>query len=141
MKAIDILVIEDNDDHADLILDSLLQFNSENRVFRLPGGEDIIAMLNDRDSGKEWEYPDIILLDLKMPRVDGIEVLRQLKSDPDWKKIPVVILTTSSIPKDINTCYELGANSFVSKPLSYTDFMNTVGRINRYWVDTSRLPE
>lgn len=86
MKAIDILVIEDNDDHADLILDSLLQFNSENRVFRLPGGEDIIAMLNDRDSGNEWEYPDIILLDLKMPRVDGIEVLRKLKADSGWKK-------------------------------------------------------
>ena len=83
----------------------------------------------------------LILLDLKMPRIDGVEVLRQLKSDPDWRKIPVVILTTSTVPKDINTCYEIGANSFVTKPIVYTDFVNTLARINRYWVDTSSLPE
>ncbi|HAU13597.1 MAG: hypothetical protein CMK83_21400 [Pseudomonadales bacterium] len=139
MKAIDILIVEDNDDHADLIVDALLMFNPENRVFRLPGGEDIIAMLHERD--RDREFPDLILLDLKMPRIDGVEVLRQLKSDPDWRKIPVVILTTSTVPKDINTCYEIGANSFVTKPIVYTDFVNTLARINRYWVDTSSLPE
>jgi CheY-like chemotaxis protein len=103
-------------------------------------GEEALDFLYRRGQHTDAPRPDFILLDLNLPRVDGRQVLRQVKSDADVSSIPVVVLTTSSAAEDIAACYGAHGNAYITKPAGYDDFVDVVRQINQFWLDTVRLP-
>jgi two-component system response regulator len=138
---IEIILVEDNADDAMLALRALKTNNLTNKIIHLKNGEEALKFIF---SGEEYggikftEHPKVILLDLKMPKVNGIEVLDALKSNPATKSIPVVILTSSNEDPDIKRCYELGANSFIVKPVEFQNFSKTVAELGFYWTVTNK---
>lgn len=122
---------------------TLRKFGIGDRVKVLNDGAEALDYLRGEGSfgaiGRD-EYPRLILLDIKLPRVNGIDVLRQLKSDEVLKKLPVVMLTSSSQDSDISRCYALGANGYVVKPVEYDDFSKSIERIGIYWLETNVSP-
>jgi CheY-like chemotaxis protein len=133
---IDILLVEDNPDHAVLIKRVLEDYKVSQRVYIVEGGEealDFIYHKGEYSSIHDTPRPGLVLLDLKLPRMDGFKVLRQLKSDPDYRSIPVVILTTSSRDEEIAKGYAEGANSYVTKPVNFDEFTDKVRSIGSYW--------
>jgi hypothetical protein len=101
-------------------------------------GEEALAWLPRWEAGEPW--PAVILLDLKLPRVDGLEVLRQIKQHPTLRVIPVVVLTTSAEGRDVETAYQLGANSYIVKPVEFEKFMDVSEKIDLYWTVVNQLP-
>lgn len=140
MKALTILLVEDNEDHAELITDSLKEFNIANKIVHLSNGEQLIDYL-DNHRNDDSPAPDLILLDLKMPRMDGKTALKIVKNDPRYKQIPVLIVTTSSHSSEIEECYKLGANSYITKPLQLDELNRKIKELNLYWVLTTELPQ
>lgn len=136
---INILLIEDNPDHVELVTRALKQAGSKSRLWLASDGQEALDFLLRRGSFKNPK-PQLILLDLKLPKVDGSEILKQLKENPQFRCIPVVILTTSSSKEDINDMYALGANSYVIKPGKFNEFMDRVRSIEEYWTVINKLP-
>ncbi len=140
---VEILLVEDNATDAELCIRSLRTHNLTNDLFWAKDGAEALDFLfarggfAGRDIGRR---PKVVLLDLRLPKVDGIEVLRQLKSDQRLKDIPVVVLTSSQEDRDIAQCYKFGANSFVSKPVEFAAFADTVARLGLYWVLVNKPP-
>lgn len=130
-----ILVAEDEEDHARLIMKALSQAGLINEVIHVENGLDAIDFLKKqgRFAGDTSTLPGLILLDLKMPMKNGFEVLSEIKSDPNLKVIPVVMLTTSSTGEDIEKAMNLGANDYIVKPVKFNDFTHKVSRIGYYW--------
>ncbi len=134
----DVLIVDDNAQDAELVVDALRR--------RLPGmttlvvrdGAEAIAIFEDRPASAA---PRVILLDLKMPKVDGFEVLRRVKGDAKTRSIPVVVLTSSALKSDVQLAYSLGANSYVVKPMEFEEFTETVGRVAEYWLRIDRGPQ
>jgi CheY-like chemotaxis protein len=126
-----ILLVEDNPVDLDLTLRALKSQKLDNPILTARDGEEALAFI------KEWEKgeprPVVILLDLKMPKVNGLEVLKVLKSHPEYKTIPVVVLTTSSESSDVKTAYQLGANSYIVKPVDFEKFLDVAKQIDLYW--------
>lgn len=126
-----ILLVEDNPVDIDLTRRAFLRQKIGNPIEVARDGEEAVAWI------KRWEEgeprPVLILLDLKLPRVNGLEVLRQLKTHPRFSSIPVVILTTSSEDSDVKTAYELGANSYIVKPVDFDKFQRVVQQVEVYW--------
>ncbi len=143
IRPLTILLAEDNEDHAELIIDTLKDFNVGNDIVHVTNGELVISYLHNKApyEGKDIIRPDLILLDLKMPRMDGISTLRAIRSEEQFKHLPIVMVSTSTIDKEINACYEAGANSYVSKPLQFEEFSRKIKDLNLYWVLTSELPK
>ncbi len=142
-RAVNILLVEDNPDHAELTLRALKDGNMLNGVFWVKDGAEALEFLFH--SGRyaapgSAPRPGLILLDLHLPKVDGHEVLRRVKTDPDLHTIPVVMLTTSAQDDEVSRCYEAGANSYVCKPVTFGDFVASVKTVKLYWVLTN-LPE
>ena len=137
INAVEILLVEDNPDDEELTLLTLEENNIANSVHVVRDGEEAINFLfglanyADRDLSKR---PKLILLDLKLPKLNGIEVLEKIKSDESTKKIPVVILTSSRQEPDIERCYQLGANSYIVKPVDFDQFKNSIRQIGMYWL-------
>ena len=142
MKPLTILLAEDNQDHAELIMDTLKDFNIGNTVFHVTDGEQVMKCLEDAngEENRGFTRPDLILLDLKMPRMDGVATLRAIRASEANKKIPVIMVSTSTVDSEINTCFELGANSYVTKPLQFEEFSRKIRDLNLYWIITSELP-
>lgn len=143
-RAVDILLVEDNVDHATLTMRALKDGNVLNEIFWVKDGQEALDFLFQRGRYAHETpapRPGLILLDIRLPKVDGHEVLRQIKSDPALRTIPVIMLTTSERDDEIATCYGNGANSFVSKPVKFTEFVQTVKSVKLYWVMVNRLPE
>ncbi|MFN7137861.1 MAG: response regulator [Limisphaerales bacterium] len=139
-----ILLVEDNDDHAYFIQHAFRQARLANPTFRVTNGDEAVEYL--KGEGKysnrcEYPLPSLILLDLKMPRRNGFEVLEWIRQQPGLKGLRVVVLTTSDEIRDVNRAYELGANSFLVKPVSVPDFMQLVQAVNSYWLLMSPAPE
>lgn len=132
----EIIIVEDNLSDADLILRVLRKNRLANSIIHLKDGQEAIDYFSSDDNFLEDQTtrPQIIFLDLKMPKVNGIEVLRQIKSDEKTKTIPVVILTSSKEDPDIAECYQLGVNSYVVKPVAFEDFVKAVTQIGLYWL-------
>ncbi len=126
-----ILLVEDNPLDLDLTLRAFASKNLTNSMEVARDGEEALEFIERWDQGEP--VPIVILLDLNMPKVNGLEVLKQLKSHPVYKAIPVVVLTTSSESKDINTAYQLGANSYIVKPVSFEKFVEVTDQIDIYW--------
>jgi CheY-like chemotaxis protein len=139
VSAIDILLVEDSQDDIELTLRAFKKNNLGNNIHIARDGAEALEFLKQVEK-REAPHPGLILLDLKLPKVDGIEVLKYIKSREILKRIPVVMLTTSKNDRDIKTCYDLGANSYIVKPISFKDFMETIKNIQLYWIVTNQPP-
>lgn len=136
---LEILLIEDNDQDAELTIRAMREYNMGNKIVRLTDGQEAMDYFFSAD-GKNNEIPRLILLDIKLPGFNGLEVLKQLKSHDSTRTIPVVILTSSTEEKDIQACYQLGVNSYISKPVEFDSFQNTMKTLGMYWLLMNRAP-
>ena len=139
--SIPILLVEDNPDHAELTMRALRRGKLLNRIFWVRDGAEALEFLYRRGrypTCQNAPRPGLILLDMKLPKVDGHDVLRQIKADEVLRGIPVVVLTTSDSRDDVQSCYRAGAHSFVTKPVSFGDFVKTVESAEFYWMLTNR---
>lgn len=134
-----ILLIEDNPDDEALTLRALKKNNIMNKVMVAHDGAEALDYLFGPDSANN-PIPQIILLDLKLPKVDGLEVLRRIRADERTKVYPVTILTSSREEQDLLTSYNLGANSYIRKPVDFTQFMAAVQQLGLYWLVLNELP-
>lgn len=143
-RGVTILLVEDNPDHADLTLRALREGNLLNELFWVKNGEEALDFLHRRGpygNGASAPRPGLVLLDIKLPKVDGLEVLRRIKGDQELRSIPVVMLTTSEEDHEVTESYKTGANSFVSKPVRFSEFVEKIKALKLYWVVTNRLPD
>ncbi|HEY2685521.1 MAG TPA: response regulator [Steroidobacteraceae bacterium] len=141
-EAVEILLVEDSDADAELIMRALRKGNVVNRVVRVRDGVEALDFVfrsgsfKDRGAGQ----PRLVLLDLKMPRMGGIDVLRRMKSDETTKTIPVVVLTSSAEAQDVQESYKLGVNSYLVKPVAFADFTSVITQTGLYWAVMNRIP-
>jgi two-component system response regulator len=136
-KVADILLVEDNMNDAELTIRSIRKAKMNNKLIHLKNGAEAIDFLFGSGDFEGRDYslqPKVIFLDLKMPKVDGLEVLSRIKSDPLTKAIPVVVLTSSKEHPDVERAYLLGANSYVVKPVDFDEFVKTVSSLSFYWL-------
>lgn len=143
LNEVEILLVEDNMSDAELVIRALRKVNLANHLIHLKDGEEALEFLfatGQFASREKTNLPKVILLDIKMPKVDGIEVLRKVKANPATRLIPVVIMTSSKEEQDMFKSYELGVNSFVVKPVGFADFARAVSELGLYWVLTNQLP-
>ena len=136
-KAVEILLVEDNDDDAELTLMAFKKHNFINPIVRMRAGAEALDYLFCRGefiSRDIKDKPKIILLDVKLPKVSGFEVLKAVKNDDFLKSIPVIVMTSSQEEKDIVKSYELGVNSFITKPVLMEKFMDVVYKLGFYWL-------
>ncbi|MBW8325988.1 MAG: response regulator [Prolixibacteraceae bacterium] len=137
-----ILLVEDNPNDIELTLEALDEQNLANRVIVMNDGVEAMEYLQYKGKYKdrEKENPAVILLDIKMPRMDGIEVLEAIKSSTELKMVPVVILTSSREEPDLKKCYDLGVNAYVVKPVNFKDFYDSVKKLGVFWAMINELP-
>ena len=137
-----IVLAEDDDGHASLVQRNLERAGLANGLHRLKDGQEALDFLRGEGdyAGRNPNQPVLVLLDIKMPRVDGVEVLRQLKADPRTALIPVIMLTTTDDPREIQRCYELGCSVYVTKPVDYQGFVEAIKRLGLF-LQVVRVPE
>lgn len=135
-----ILMVEDNQADARLAIEAFKENQLDDQFFIVNDGIDAMAFLKREGTHRDAPRPDLILLDLNMPRKNGREVLVEIKRDPKLKHIPVVILTTSSAPEDVAFCYDARANCFVGKPAEFLDLLGAVKLIDHFWFNVVSLP-
>jgi two-component system response regulator len=141
MEEVEILLVEDTESDAQLCLRALKSNNVANHVVWLKDGAEALEYIFGPDAAPELgPIPRLILLDLRLPKVNGFEVLRRLKGDERTKRIPVVVLTSSREDRDIVESYELGVNSYVTKPVSFEVFSRTVAQLGYYWLAVNEPP-
>ncbi len=133
-----ILLVEDNPVDLDLALRAFAKRNMLNPINVVRDGAEALTWIPRWESGESW--PTMILLDLKLPKVDGLEVLRQIKSHPQLRSIPIVVLTTSGEDSDIQKAYSLGANSYIVKPVDFDKFMDVAVQVELYWCALNKQP-
>lgn len=142
-NAVEILLVEDNPNDAELALRALKKNNLANHVVVVTDGEEALNFMFARGNNEDRRIEDgprIILLDLKLPKVDGLEVLRAIKDDPRTRIIPVIVLTSSKEEKDIVETYKLGVNSYILKPVDFDKFVDAVRDIGYYWLLLNQSP-
>jgi chemotaxis family two-component system response regulator Rcp1 len=137
---IQILMVEDNPDDIELTVEALKDARVPNRLTVVQDGEEALSYLRCRGKYAQALRPDLILLDLNMPRKNGRDVLREIKNDPKLKRIPVVILTTSQAEEDILHTYDLHANCYITKPMDFNQFLKVVRSIEDFWLTVVKLP-
>jgi CheY-like chemotaxis protein len=135
-----ILLVEDSAKDIELTLAALEDSHLANRVIILRDGNQALEYLRIHCNGSDEDFPAVMLLDIKMPKVSGIEVLRAIKTDSNLKQIPVVMLTSSREGPDLNECYELGANGYVVKPVDFSEFFEAVKALGKYWAVVNEPP-
>ena len=137
-----ILLVDDSPRDTELTLDALAQYNLANEVVAVRDGVEALDYLHRRGrfAARAAGQPAVVLLDLKMPRVNGIEVLQQMKSDPELKIIPVVVLTSSREGLDLAKCYQLGVNAYIVKPVQFHNFVDVVKQVGAFWAVVNEPP-
>ena len=138
LDPVEILLVEDNPDDAGLVIHALKKHNLRNNLLHLHDGEEALDYLF---SPELTTIPRVILLDLKMPKVDGIEVLRKLKGDERRKLIPVVVFTSSKEDRDVLESYQLGANAYIVKPVDFDEFVKAIAEIGLFWLILNQAPK
>ncbi|MFZ6766949.1 response regulator [Undibacterium sp. Di26W] len=143
LEAIEILLVEDSEEDAELTMRALKKNNLGNKLVWVRDG---VAALNfifntGEYAGRAKGDPRLILLDIKMPKMDGVEVLRRIKADDRSKTIPVVMLTSSAEGRDVTECYKLGVNSYLIKPVDFDAFMSVVAQAGLYWTVMNKVPK
>ncbi len=139
----EILIVEDNKNDAEMALRAFNKNNLTNNIFVVGDGEEALNFIYAKGkfkSRKDSANPKIILLDLKLPKISGLEVLRKIKSDPEKKMIPVIVLTSSKEESDIVESYKLGVNSYIVKPVEFDKFVDSVRDLGFYWLLLNQLP-
>ncbi|MBF0371928.1 MAG: response regulator [Alphaproteobacteria bacterium] len=139
-EPIDILLVEDNPGDARLAVEALKEGRVETKLHVVPDGVEAMRFLRREDTYRDCPRPHVILLDLNLPRKDGRQVLAEVKSDADLKRIPVVVLTTSQAEQDILKSYELHANCYIAKPVDLDQFITVIKAIEDFWCTIVRLP-
>jgi two-component system, response regulator len=141
-NAMEILVIEDNAQDLELMLRALRKANFANRLQVARDGAEALDLILGQDgfAGREGAAPKVILLDLKLPKVDGLEVLQKIKADERTRNIPVVVLTSSKEQRDVVESYRLGVNSYIVKPVSFESFAAAVQELGLYWLLLNQAP-
>jgi len=135
-QPVEILLVEDNENDAELTIRALKRNNLANHLLHLRDGEEALEYLfTENDS------PRLILLDLKMPKVDGLEVLKKIKNDPIRKHIPVVVLTSSKEERDIIESYQLGVNAYIVKPVEFNKFIEAITQVGLFWLVLNQSPK
>lgn len=142
-KIIEILIADDDPEDRMLIIDALHESHLSNTIQYVEDGEELLDYLRNKGKyadSKQYPTPGMILLDLNMPKKDGREALKELRADARFKSIPVVVLTTSKAEEDILKTYDLGANSFITKPVSFSSLVEVMIALNNYWFEIVELP-
>jgi CheY-like chemotaxis protein len=137
---ISILLVEDDPDHVDLTRIALQTARVPFGLEVVMDGTEALQYLRHEERFRNTALPDLILLDLNLPKLDGREVLRAIKSDPDLCRIPVIVLTTSSDSGDVEVAYQNHANSFITKPTDFDEFLHAIETMHEYWLSVVRLP-
>ena len=141
---VEILLVEDNPADAEMTLRALRRNNLANKVHWVKDGEQALEYMfrTGEYAGRDpVSSPRLVMLDIKMPKVDGIEVLRRLKASEETRAVPVVVMTSSNEERDVLESYRLGVNSYIVKPVQFEAFLETVAKIGLYWVITNRVPK
>lgn len=136
-EAISVLLVEDNEDHAELVMRSLGEHHLVKQIFHLTDGQSALDYLLRREnyaSPEQSPRPDLILLDLRLPRMDGFEVLKTLKESETLRHIPIIVLTTSEAERDVARAYEYHANSYIVKPVGFEQFRGLMDDLSVYWL-------
>jgi two-component system response regulator len=137
---IEILLVEDNPKDVELTLHALKKNNLANRVHVARDGQEALDFFFGPAANGHTPHPKLVLLDLKLPRVHGLEVLRRLKTDPQTRTIPVVVLTSSTVEKDMVESYNLGVNSYLRKPIDFNEFVASAKTLGMYWLLLNKMP-
>ena len=134
MEPVTILLAEDDDGHANLVQRNLDRAGLANGFVRVHDGRELLECLEARadPTGRPLDSELVILLDINMPRIDGIEALRQIKANPQTQRIPVIMLTTTDDPREVNRCYEMGCNVYITKPVDYEGFIEAIRRLGLF---------
>ena len=140
-RPIEILLVEDSPSDAALTIEALKEGKIANRLTHVEDGVDAMDCLRQRGKYAKAARPDLIMLDLNLPRKDGREVLAEIKNDADLKLIPIIVLTTSRSDKDILESYKLNANCYITKPVDFTNFVEVVKSIEQFWLTVVTLPK
>jgi two-component system response regulator len=143
-EPVEILLAEDNPADAEMTLRALRRNNLANKVHWVKDGEEALEYMFRSGAYASRDpslMPKLVMLDIKMPKVDGIEVLRRLKASEETRTIPVVVMTSSNEERDVVESYRLGVNSYIVKPVQFEQFLETVAKIGLYWVITNRVPK
>jgi two-component system response regulator len=143
-KLIEILLIDDNMNDAELMIRALKKNNMSGKLIHLKDGVEALDFVFCKGSFAERNFnnrPKVIFLDLKMPRIDGLEVLERIKKDEQTKSIPIVILTSSKQDQDMRKCYDLGASSYIVKPVAFDNFSKAVAELGFYWLLLNEQPK
>lgn len=138
-----ILLVEDNPDHAELIQRLFAAHDVENCIYHVTNGEDALKYLyreGDYEDEHKSPTPHLILLDLRLPKIDGLDVLKQIRVTDQFNGVPVVVLTSSNALKDIRRAYDLNANSYLLKPVDYDQFNRMIDEVGVYWLDMNSQP-
>jgi CheY-like chemotaxis protein len=141
--AIEILLVEDNANDVELTLHALARHNLANHIRVLRDGEEAMDFLFCRGQFSERSFdnaPKVVLLDLKLPKIDGLEILRALKSDPRTRALPVVVMTSSRQQRDMVESYQLGVNSYIQKPINFAEFQEVIRQLGFYWLAVNQPP-
>jgi two-component system response regulator len=144
LKPFSILIAEDDEDDYLLTLEALREAKVESTVNWVKDGNEILEYLSSRlngNNGSSRQLPSVILLDLNMPKKDGREALEAIKSNPNFRRIPVIVMTTSSADTDVTKSYDLGVNSFIQKPDRFHELVEIVQTTFNYWLQTVKLPK
>jgi len=131
-KKLIILIAEDDDGHAELINNGLIESGVKNEIIRFSNGEEVWNFFSSNDSKTIQDINYLLLLDINMPKMDGIEVLKLMKSDTDLKEIPIMMLTTTDDPREVEACYKLGCNIYITKPIDFNKFTEMLTRLGLF---------
>jgi CheY-like chemotaxis protein len=142
LREVEILLVEDDPADAEMTLRALRRNNLANKVLWVKDGQEALDYIDGAGAyaGRDAALPRLVMLDLKMPKVGGIEVLRAFKAKETTRAVPVVVMTSSSEEQDVVASYQLGVNSYIVKPVQFESFLETVAKIGLYWVLTNRVP-
>jgi chemotaxis family two-component system response regulator Rcp1 len=139
-KLVEILLVEDNETEAEMTMETLREGRLRNHVHWVEDGEQAMEFLRREGTYADAPRPDLILLDLEMPRMGGLEVLAEIKQHPEWRRIPVVIMTSSSDERHVLGAYNRHANCYITKPVDLDKFMEAVRSVEDFWLTLVRLP-
>jgi two-component system, chemotaxis family, response regulator Rcp1 len=141
VKPIELLLVEDSEPDVRLTKEALCEAKVKNRLWVVEDGVEALEFLRQQGQYADVPRPDLILLDLNLPRKDGRQVLKEIKADDSLKRIPVVVLTTSSSEEDVLRAYDLHANCYITKPVDFTRFMQVVKSVENFWLTVVTLPD